>query len=850
MKNNINFKNFYVKPKLPENLEKLAELSQNLWSTWDSDAYRLFLRIDPKLYRKFNHNPVKFLQRIPEIRLSELSEDKGFLYELEAVYKRFGKYLDFVGHFSDKDRNKKEFDQNLQIAYLSMEFGLHESLPIYSGGLGVLAGDHLKAASDMGLPLIAFGILYRYGYFIQKINIEGKQEEFYQENDWFSKPVKKLKKKDGSDLELVIKLKNEKIYLNAWKIEVGKIPLYLIDSNHEKNKSKYRKITDYLYVADKEMRLLQELILAFGSMELMKKMQIKPTIYHLNEGHSAFIILKRLENLIKNDKFKPEEAKEIIRTSTVFTTHTPIPAGNETFDLKPVEFYIADILQSIGMDFKEFKKSAQIKGKDKFSLPALAIRFSKYINGVSKLHSQVSKEMWHSIYPELFEKEMPIRAITNGVHLQSWLSRRMIQLFDRYLGEDYRHRAEEKTLLENVFAIPDIEIWDAHQARKEQMISFMRSKLQESLIHKGGSTSANIGINNVLNNNHLIVGFARRFAPYKRANLILKDKERILKLLNDETRPVQFIFAGKAHPADEKGKAMIKEIIDFARENKIEDKFVFIENYDMNIARHLVQGVDVWLNNPIKPLEASGTSGMKAGMNGALNLSVLDGWWDECYNRKNGWAITSGENVSDLEIREKLESNEIYELLENEVLKMYYNRDQNDLPLNWIKMMKQSIYDVGKNFNMHRVLKEYLNEFYLPGAENVRKLSANNFEELQSLIKMEKEISNSWNKVKFIELKTDTKENITLNSGESVNIKTKIDLDGISENLIQVEVFYKISDDNFKIIPLDFSERQNNIASFKGNFEIQGSGRQSFNVRIKPKSCCLKDFYEYGKWYY
>ncbi len=850
MKNNINFKNFYVKPKLPENLEKLSELSQNLWSTWDSDAYRLFLRIDPKLYRKFAHNPVKLLQRIPEKRLAELSEDKGFLYELESVYKRFGNYLNFVGHFSDKEGNKREFDQSLQIAYLSMEYGLHESLPIYSGGLGVLSGDHLKAASDMGLPLIAFGILYRYGYFFQKINIEGKQEEFYKENDWYSKPVQKLKDENGNDLEIKIKLKNEKIYLNAWKIEVGKIPLYLIDSNHEKNKEKYRKITDYLYVADKEMRLQQELILAFGSMELMKKMKIEPTIYHLNEGHSAFIILKRLENLIKNDKFKPEEAKEIIRTSTVFTTHTPIPAGNETFDLKPVEFYISDILQSIGMDFKEFKRSAQVKGMDKFSLPALAIRFSKYINGVSKLHSQVSKEMWHSIYPELFEKEMPIRAITNGVHLQSWLSRRMIQLFDRYLGEDYRHRAEEKTLWENVFAIPDIEIWDAHQARKEQMISFMRSKLQESLIHKGGTTQANFGITNVLNNNHLIVGFARRFAPYKRANLILKDKERILKLLNNETHPIQFIFAGKAHPADEKGKAMIKGIIDFARENKVEDKFVFIENYDMNIARHLVQGVDVWLNNPIKPLEASGTSGMKAGMNGALNLSVLDGWWDECYNRKNGWAITSGENVSDLEIREKLESNEIYELLENEVLEMYYNRDQNDLPLNWIKKMKQSIYDVGKNFNMHRVLKEYLNEFYLPGAENVKKLSANNFEELHNLLKMEKEISNSWNKVKFIELITDTKENITLNSGEQIYIRAKIDLDGIDENLIQVEVFYKISDDNFKTIPLNFSERQNNIAIFEGNFEIQGSGKQSFNVRIKPKSCCMKEFYEYVKWHF
>jgi len=504
----------------------------------------------------------------------------------------------------------------------------------------------------------------------------------------------------------------------------------------------------------------------------------------------------------------------------------------------------------MGIEFKEFRKLALIKEKDKFSLPALAIRFSKYINGVSKLHSRISREMWHPVYPQLYEKEMPIRAITNGVHLQSWLSRRMIRLFDRYLGKDYRHRAEEKTLWENVFAIPDIEIWEAHQARKEQMISFMRTRLQESLILKSGVARTNIGVQSVLNSNHLIVGFARRFASYKRANLILKDKERLLKLLNNKTRPLQFVFAGKAHPADEKGKAMIKEIIDFAHENKVEDKFVFIENYDMNIARHLVQGVDVWLNNPIKPLEASGTSGMKAGMNGALNLSVPDGWWDECYNPKNGWAITSGENISDLEIREKLEADEIYDLLENEVLEIYYNRDQNDLPLNWIKMMKQSIYDVGKNFNMHRVLEEYLHEFYLPGAENVRKLAKDNYTKVDELIKIDREISDSWQKVKFLDLRTDTKENIILNSGEEVTIKTKIELDGISENLVQVEVFYKIIDNNFKIIPLDFRERENNVATFDGNFIIQGSGKQSFNVRIKPKSCCLKDFYEYVKWYY
>ena len=849
MKKEINFINFYVEPSLPQNLKQLEELSQNLWSTWNPEAYQLFNRIDPKIFRKYNHNPVKLLQQVSKKRLEQLSGDKGFLYEMNLIYDKFQNYLKFVGHFLDDDETKKPFSDNFQIAYFSMEYGLHESLPIYSGGLGVLSGDHLKAASDLGIPLIAFGLLYRYGYFFQKINLEDMQEEIYEENEWYSKPIKKLRDENGKDLIFKIKLREDDIFIQAWKIEVGKIPLYLLDTNIPQNLDKYRNVTDYLYVADKEMRILQEIIFAFGSIELLKVLKLNPTVYHLNEGHSAFLIIERLRHLINNENFSFGEACEIIRKSTVFTTHTPVPAGNEKFDAKLVEFYLATDIQSFGFDFHEFHKFAKIEGDDSFSLPALAIRFSKYINGVSELHSKVSRKMWHSIYPQIYQKEMPIKAITNGVHLQSWISHRMSGLFDRYMGLDYRHHADDKAIWENIFSIPDNEIWEAHQERKEQLISFIRDRLQESLIHKSGSEGIN-RINDILNHGFLTIGFARRFAPYKRATLMLEDEERLLKILKNEERPVQFIFAGKAHPADEKGKKMIKRLIDFARNKKVEDRFVFVENYDMNVARHLVQGVDVWLNNPKKPLEASGTSGMKAGMNGILNFSVLDGWWPECFSEKNGWAITSGENAATDEIRDKLEANEIYEKLENEIIPLYYQQNQNGIPEKWVKMMKQSIYDVGKNFNMHRVMKGYLNKFYLPGAEEVDYIFKDNSKNLKILEKTKNEIKKHWQKIKFIDVSVNSPKNMILQSGSTLQVTAKIDIDGLSEEILQAEIFYKPNENEFLIIPLEFSRKENNIAEFSGSLQISGSGKQSYNIRVKPKNCCFKEFYEYVKWYF
>ncbi|MDA3814359.1 MAG: alpha-glucan family phosphorylase, partial [Candidatus Cloacimonetes bacterium] len=838
MRKKTNFRNFYVKQKLPENLEPLNELAENLWSTWNPSAYKLFSRIDPILFRKYNHNPVKLIQKAPTEKFQKLSQESGFLNELDIVYKQFMSYKNYTGYYLENGK-RMSFDNDFQIAYFSMEFGLHESLPIYSGGLGILSGDHLKAASDTGLPLTSFGLLYRYGYFNQKIDLNGKQTEVYEENEWHSKPIKKVTDKNDEDIIIKIKIRSDIVYLKVWEIQVGKISLYLLDANLEQNKAKHQKITDYLYVSDREIRILQEIVLAFGSLKLIEKLGIKPTVYHLNEGHSAFLIIKRLNNLMNSEDFSFNEAREIIWLSTVFTTHTPVPAGNEAFEMKLVEHYLSDEIKAINMSFEQFADFAKINNNNDFSLSVLAIKFAKHINGVSKLHSIVSREMWHPIYPNICKEEMPIDAITNGVHIPSWISRQMSRLFNRYIGNDYEHNADEDMIWSNILTVPDIEIWEAHQQRKQQMITFIKNRLRESFMYKSSEFATGEKIKNVLSPNKLIIGFARRFATYKRANLILKDKNRLLKIIQDSERPVQFVFAGKAHPADELGKTMIKEIIDFAKENQVEDSFVFIEDYNMNVARHIVQGVDVWLNNPIKPKEASGTSGMKAGMNGVINLSILDGWWPECYNSDNGWSITAGSEEADPQIRDTLDANEMYDILENEIAPSYYNRDKNRIPVDWIKMMKRSIHDVSKGFNMHRMLREYLSKFYQPISKDVKRISADKYKYLHQLIDTELKLQEHWGKVKFVKVDINIQDLETIRSGEVIKVNAEIDIDGLDKELLKIELFIKNDENDFNIYDLNFVKKENNIASFNGEFKVTGSGKQSFNLRIRPKQTDL-----------
>ncbi len=846
----IRFKKFYVRPNFPENLQELMELADNLWSTWDTSAYRLFLRIDPVLFRSEKHNPVSIIRNISESRIKELSNSPGFVKELETVYRKFKEYLSFEGQYMKEYEKKLNVAEDFKIAYFSMEYGLHESLPIYSGGLGVLSGDHLKGASDLGLPFYGFGLLYRFGYFNQRINLEGMQEEVYEENNWYTKSVHKVKDAEGKDLIFTIMLGNEICYIQPWCINVGKVPLYLMDTNLIMNKDKFRHITDYLYVTDREMRLLQELVLAYGSAELMKLLELKPTIYHLNEGHSAFLIIKRIEDLITAGGCSYDEAVELIHSSTVFTTHTPVPAGNERFSNEIVEMYLKDRCQAFGKSFNEIKQLAAETGmENQFSLSVLAIRFSNYINGVSKIHSEVSKEMWHSIYPGVCKKEMPVHGITNGVHIQSWLGPQLVELFDRYLGSGYRHVAEEKSVWENIFTIPETEIWEAHMQRKQQLISYINKRLEQSLVYKSDLKMFHKGRNLVLDSSHLIVGFARRFAPYKRADLILKYPDRLLKLLNHPTQPIQFVFAGKAHPADTSGKELIKKIIEFARENDVQDKFVFLENYNIDVARHLVQGVDVWLNNPIKPLEASGTSGMKAGINGVLNFSVMDGWWPECYDGENGWAIEAGEGIEDQELRDRLEAEELYYKLENDIAPLYYTRNKNGYPSAWIAKMINSMYSVGRGFNMHRMLREYVNDFYLPGSLYSKILSQDNQKCLKELVDLKHILVERWDKVRISDLKLDLHENSIVWSGQQIPVVATTFLNGLDDDLLECEIFYRY-DDKFSIATLRKTRNEGDFTVFEGNVKIVSSGIQYFNARIKPRPYLFRDFLNLVKWYY
>jgi glycogen phosphorylase len=603
--------------------------------------------------------------------MNELSNDKDFLAELDRVWNKFDEYMKYSASPQDTIPDECAVDKNNVVAYFSMEFGLHESMPIYSGGLGILAGDHIKTASDLGIPVIGVGLIYRCGYFTQRINIEGRQEEIYPVLENHYLPIKEMRLDDGRPAFVETKILGENCKIKLWQIDVGRTKVILLDTNVEGNSKQLRDITNELYVADKDKRIQQEIVLGLGGIKALSLLNIKPNIYHINEGHSAFLIIARLQKLIAEEKLSFSEARELIRASTVFTTHTPVIAGNEHFESKMVKKYLEHEIKQFGLSFDEFSAYAAIENdKGVFWLPALAIRFSKFVNGVSRIHGEVSRKMWATIFPGTQPAEIPIDYVTNGVHW-SWISEPFTNLFNHYIGPDFIHCRDKGYIWQKLAGAPDEEIWKAHRKNKLKLIEFIRRKLAGDLVARGYTQARITNITRLFNPEHLTIVFARRFAHYKRATLLLQDKERLLRVLTNSKKPAQLIFAGKAHPADAAGKYMIKEILDFAHSRKLEDKIVFLENYDIDVARHLVCGADIWLNNPIMENEASGTSGMKAAMNGVLNLSVPDGWWAEGYNGKNGWPITAGQYYVHTELQETAEANQIYDILEYEVADLF-----------------------------------------------------------------------------------------------------------------------------------------------------------------------------------
>ncbi|MFA6472948.1 MAG: alpha-glucan family phosphorylase, partial [Candidatus Latescibacterota bacterium] len=655
-------KSFDVRASLPESLEPLREIAYNLWWHWNISAVKLFYRLNTNLWEETNHNPVDILGKIPQSQFDMLAADEGTLANLERVKSQLDSYMNGANWYS---RNVSKETEKL-IAYFSLEFGLTESIPIYSGGLGVLAGDHLKSASDLGIPLVGVGLLYQEGYFRQYLNNDGWQQQLYINNDFYNMPLARVQDSNGEDLKIEIDFPSGQLYARVWKIQIGRVPLFLLDTNIDDNSKENRSITSSLYGGDQEIRLKQEILLGIGGLRALHAMDIWPIVCHMNEGHAAFLSLERIRTLMEMDGLTFKEAFELASAGNVFTTHTPVAAGHDSFPPSLILHYFEPFIPELGLTSDEFLALGRVNPRsqsDNFIMTVLAIKASDQANAVSRLHEQVTREMWKDLWPDFPIEEIPISHITNGIHVSSWVSQDLVDLYDRYVGPKWRNEPASIEIWNKVNAIPDEEIWRTHERRRERLVSFVRKRLQVQLGRQGASDYELNLARGVLNSKALTIGFARRFATYKRADLIFSDLQRLSKILKNPERPVQIIFAGKAHPRDDEGKEIIRRIIHFLRSPEIKGQVVFIEDYDLNVARYLLQGVDVWLNTPRRPQEASGTSGMKAAANGAINLSVLDGWWDEAYTPENGWAIGSGEVYDDPFFQNTVESNAIYDIL-------------------------------------------------------------------------------------------------------------------------------------------------------------------------------------------
>jgi starch phosphorylase len=699
--------------KLPDRISRLVELSHNLWWSWHQEARDLFKMFDYPLWRSSGHNPVRMLLEISPEHVEQVARDPLFLRQYDAVMLLYDRDIR-NGHlwFSNAYPNFP----SQPVAYFSAEFGLHQSLPIYSGGLGVLAGDHAKEASDLGIPMIGVGFLYSQGYFTQRIPSHGWQEATYTPLNIRRSPIQPCLDEDGQQLRVRVELAAQKVEAILWQVNVGRTHLYLMDTQVPENAPWDQTLSARLYGGDREMRISQEIVLGIGGVRAVRALGIEPVVWHMNEGHSAFVVLERIRELVEQG-MSFDEASEQVRRSTVFTTHTPVPAGHDAFNLPVVEKYFHDYWEQLGLKREEFLELGRVEGPwgVEFNMTTLALRMSNHRNAVSKLHGEVSRRMWHVLWPERPVEEVPIDAVTNGVHLPSWVYGPLGRLFARYLGHAWRDRHDDPELWDRLYEVPDEELWTVHVDQKRKMMGFIRERARRRHISGQMDPDQVLAAGAFLDPEALTIGFARRFATYKRATLLFHDVERLKRIIHDPYRPVQFIFAGKAHPADEAGKHLIQQIYAFAKDLSLGGRIAFIEDYDMHVARYLVQGVDVWLNTPRRPYEASGTSGMKAAINGVPNLSILDGWWVEGYNGKNGWAIDPLEDEEPA-VQDAHDVAMLYQLLEDEVVPLFYRRDADGVPRGWVRVVRESIRTAAPYFCTRRMVKEYTEQFYVPAA--------------------------------------------------------------------------------------------------------------------------------------
>jgi starch phosphorylase len=697
--------------ELPERLKRLGELAYNLWWTWHPEAARVLGRLDYDLWERLSHDPIRFLRQIHRDRLNLAASDPDYLTLYESVFASFDSY------FARKDLWARQVHPELNnrpIAYFSMEYGLHEMLPIYSGGLGVLAGDLLKESSDLGLPLVGVGLMYVEGYFSQRVTEDGWQESVNRMLNFAELPVLPVVADDGSRVTVEIEFPGRLLSVQIWEVHIGRVPLYLLDSNVASNSPADRELTARLYWADLDRRIEQEMVLGIGGVRALRALGYNPSVWHMNEGHAAFLTLERARELVEGGR-EFDEAQRATMVHNIFTTHTPVPAGNDEFPLWLTEKHMSAFWPQLKLEREAFFNLARRRWPDgeTFSMGVLALKNSQGRNAVSELHGRVARRMWQFLWPGTSEDEVPISHVTNGVHTANWMARRLRVLFDAYLGPDWYRQLDDPDLWSRVESIPDDELWAIRLHLKRKLAFYMRERVREHWtageLHPVQVVTAGVLINPYA----LTIGFARRFATYKRADLVLQDTQRLLEIINRPNRPVQIIFAGKAHPADDAGKHVLQSLYREVKRAETSGRLVFLEDYDLNLARYLVQGVDVWLNTPRRPLEASGTSGMKAAINGALNFSVLDGWWREAYNGANGWAIGPDQDVDSPEARDRTDAEDLYEVLEHEIIPLYYERDPKEISHAWLARMKESMRTIIPMFSARRMLKEYVERFYV-----------------------------------------------------------------------------------------------------------------------------------------
>ena len=844
------FNKITVNPQLPKNINRLQEIANNLWWSWNTEFLRLFKRIDNDLWETVDKNPVKFLKRVSQERIEMASKDERFLKEYNKVVKNFDDYM------SSKDTwfNKKyPNSRNDLIAYFSAEYGLDQTIPIYSGGLGILSGDHLKSASDLGIPLIGIGRLYKNGYFNQKIEgYGGMQVSEYTDIDLENLPITPVKNEKGEELIIYVKFPKRRLYLKVWQINVGRVKLYLLDSDIDNNNPEDRDVTLRLYGGDQEMRIRQEIVLGMSGVELLKVLGLNPTIYHMNEGHSAFLTLELMKNIIEEKQVSFDVAKDITSAKTVFTTHTPVPAGNDIFPIELVEKYFKNFWGLLGIEREEFLRlgmKPQEELDTSFNMGILALKIAGKKNGVSKLHGEVSRELFGEVWPNIAANESPITYVTNGIHTCTWLAPKLKDLYNEYLTTPTTPYWQDKIYLDETWKriknIPNEKLWGVHLERKEKLIDIIKENTTERLRRAGVSYEEIREIISSLNSNDLIIGFARRFATYKRATLIFNDLERITQILNDSERPVKLVFAGKAHPADKQGQDLIKYIHELSMKPQFKGKIFLLENYNIAMSRYLVSGVDVWLNTPRRPMEASGTSGQKASVNGVINFSILDGWWAEGYDQTNGWSIGTNQEYSSYQEQDLADSQSIYKTLESKIIPMYYDKNNNGISDRWLETMKNSIITTGGKYSTARMLVDYTTKLYMP-LINLTNYYYSNLDNAVRYTTWKKDLYTNWKNITIEQ--EDNPENINIDAGDSIEVRCNVTIPNLNKEDIRVEAYCgKVSDNGIVedviVVPMKLvsEEEQYKRYHYYAKISLASGGNYGYTFRVMPQNEMLLD---------